>query len=344
MDKPLISIVVVNHNAGQLVVDCIDSLFKTQDYPIEVILVDSASSDNSHNECKKKFPQINLITRQDNVGYCLGNNIGIEETHGDFLVILNPDTKVEPDWLIELFKGYEKFGEALYQPKLLTLGNEDIFNSAGNMLHLFGFGYSRGKGEKNKGQFDKIEQIGYASGACLFTTKKIMEKIGRFDPFLYVYHDDLDLGWRAAQLGIKSFYIPDSIVYHAGSYNYKWSTFKFYLLEKNRHYCLLTRYSTKTFIKILPSLIIVEIFVLLFYLSKGMIKEKFHAYVTILRNLKLIRNKKKEIDSKKLISDNILIKSFPDSMFITNEIAGNLSIKIFNKVINNLSKFSKYFF
>src|SRR6267378_3964832 len=266
----LVSIIILNYNAGDLLSECVESVFKTTYDNFEVIVVDNASKDNSHKKCKTKFEKIHLIENEHNLGYCEGNNIGIKEAKGDYVVILNPDTIVEPSWLEELLSAHKTLGDGMYQPKLLSMENHKIFNSAGNMIHVFGFGYSRGKGEGDIGQYDKPEVIGYSSGACLFMSSKILDKIGMFDPFLFAYHDDLDLGWRAAQLGIKSYYIPKSTVYHADSYSFKWSSYKFFLLERNRHYCLLTSYSRITLLKILPALILVEIAILVLYLSKGL--------------------------------------------------------------------------
>ncbi len=340
--KNLTSIIVLNYNAGDLLLNCIESIFKTKNRKFEVIVVDNISTDNSHKKCKEKFPQIQLIENKENLGYCEGNNVGIRNANGEFIVILNPDTKVEPNWLEELFKAYEIFGEGLYQPKIMAFEN-NLFESGGNMLHVFGFGYSKGRGIPDNGQYDKSCEIGYASGACLFTKTEIIKKIGLFDPFIFLYHDDLDLGWRAAQLGIKSFYAPKSKIYHVGSYNYKWSAKKFYWLERNRHYCLLTHYSKKTFYKMLPAITLVEIMMIIFYISKGFTKMKFSAYKDILKNLNQIKKKYKEIESKKTILDSELIKKMPNEIFIPDQFSNNLSAKIFIKIISNLSKIIKYF-
>ena len=340
--KKFTSIIVLNYNAGQLLLDCVESIFKTKNKEFEIIVVDNVSTDNSHIKCKEKFPQIRLIENKENLGYCEGNNVGIKDAKGEFIVILNPDTKVEPNWLEELFNAYNTLGDGLYQPKILAFEN-NLFESGGNMLQVFGFGYSKGRGIQDKGQYDKLGEIGYASGACLFTKTEILKKIGLFDPFIFLYHDDLDLGWRARQLGIKSFYAPKSKIYHAGSYNYKWSAKKFYWLERNRHYCLLTHYSKKTFYKMLPAIILVELMMLVFYVSKGFIKMKFDAYVDILKNRSHIQKKYLEIQNKKIISDSEIIKNMPDEMFIPDQLSNTLSAKIFNKIISNLSKIVKCF-
>lgn len=338
----LTSIVILNYNAGKMLLDCVESVYKTEKYNFEVIIVDNISTDNSHKKCKEKFPDVYLIENEENLGYCEGNNVGILKAKGEFIVILNPDTKVEPNWLIELFEAQKLFGDALYQPKILAFEN-NLFESGGNLLQTFGFGYSKGRGVTDNGQYDELSEIGYASGACLFTKTEIIKKIGLFDPFIFLYHDDLDLGWRARQIGIKSFYVPKSRIYHAGSYNFKWSGKKFFWLERNRHYCLLTHYSKNTFYKILPSLIIVEILMLGFYISKGFLKMKIDAYVDILKNLSNIRKKYVEIENKKIIPDSVLIKNMSDEIFIPDVLSNSYTAKIFNKIISKLSKSVKRF-
>ena len=111
------------------------------------------------------------------MGYCGGNNVGIKEAKGKFIVILNPDTIVDPNWANELISAYDEFGEGLYQPKILSLNEENIIQSTGNMLHVFGFGFARDKGNKITEQREEIGLIGYASGTCLFTTRKVIEQV-----------------------------------------------------------------------------------------------------------------------------------------------------------------------
>ena len=182
---PKISIIILNYNAGELLLDCVESIFHTNYSNYEIILVDNASKDDSYKECKKEFEKIILIENSQNLGYCEGNNIGIKEAKGDFIVILNPDTTVDPTWLDELLLAYDVYGDGIYQPKLLSMENTKKFNSAGNMIHIFGFGFSRGKDEDDVGQYNVPEKINYASGACLFTTCDIMKKINSFDSFLF---------------------------------------------------------------------------------------------------------------------------------------------------------------
>jgi len=340
-ENPLVSVIVLNYNAGELLLNCIESVKKSAYKNLEIIVVDNISTDKSQKICKEKHPDIKLIQNDENFGYCEGNNIGIREAKGDYIIILNPDTIVESNWIEELISAYNKFGEGLYQPKHLSLNEKTVYMSAGNMLNIFGFGYAREKGNRDENQFNKIEEIGYASGTCLFTSSAVLKKVGLFDPFIFLYHDDLDLGWRASQLGIKSYYVPTSLIYHAESYSLKWNAEKFYWLERNRKYCILTHYSKQTYSKIFPTLLAVDFFVWMFYLTKGFLGSKIRAELDIIKNRKAIKIKYEELESKKIVSDKELITKFSDSLHVPSNVTGKNINSVFNSVIQRLSKSAK---
>jgi GT2 family glycosyltransferase len=334
----LISIIILNYNTGDLLIDCVKSIIKSNIKDFEIILVDNCSSDNSHIKCKKEFDHIKLIENKKNFGYCEGNNIGLRVAKGEFIVILNPDTIVTSDWLNELLNAHSKTGEGLYQPKILSLSKPKKLGTTGNMINIFGFGFSRDRGTEDKNQHDNIEEIGYASGTCLFFSSKTFKKIGYLDSFLFAYHDDLEYGWRAHELGIKSYYVPKSTIYHAESFSFKWKPFKFYLLERNRHYCLLTHYSRKTFHKMLPELILIEIAVIFFYTSKGLLLEKIKANLNIIKNRKKINKKYNEIQRKRKFSDKKIIENFNDEITVPTELSKNAQNSLFLDIIKSLSR------
>ena len=337
-ESPLVSVIVLNYNAGELLVNCINSLKKSSHTNLEIIIVDNISSDNSQKKCKEKFPEIKLIQNNKNLGYCGGNNVGIKEAKGEFIIILNPDTIVQANCINELISAYNKFGEGLYQPKILSLNEENIIQSTGNMLHVFGFGFARDKGNKVENKVEEIEKIGYASGTCLFTSREVINKVGLLDEFLFLYHDDLDLGWRAAQIGINSYYVPKSKIFHVESYSLKWSSKKFYWLERNRKYCLLTHYSKETYEKMRFSLMLVDFFVWMFYFSKGFLGVKIKAELDIKKNKKIIDKKYNELENKKIVSDIELIRNFPDEIFVPINVSQQSMNTKFNSVLTKLSK------
>lgn len=334
----MISIIILNYNAGNLLIDCVSSIMKSNIKDFEIILIDNCSSDNSHLECKKKFDNVKLIENKENLGYCEGNNVRLRVAQGEFIVILNPDTTVTSNWIDELVSAHNQNGEGLYQPKILSMSENKRLGTTGNIVNIFGFGFSRGRGELDENQYNKIEQIGYASGTCLFMSAETFKRIGFLDPFLFAYHDDLEYGWRAYKLGIKSYYVPTSIIFHAESFSFKWKPFKFYLLERNRHYCLLTHYSRKTLYKILPELILVEIAVIIFYISKGLLLQKIKANLNIIKNRKKIKARYNEIQQQRKFSDKDIIQNFNDDIIIPRELSEKAQNSRYLNFIKNLSK------
>jgi GT2 family glycosyltransferase len=343
-NDPLISIVILNYNAGDLLIDCIDSIQKSNYKNYEIIVVDNISKDKSHKKCKEKFPNIKLIENSENLGYCEGNNVGLRVTNGEFVVILNPDTIVDPSWLSELLQAYRKNGDGIYQPKFLASTDHSMLLSTGNMIQIFGFGYSRAKGDIDKKQYENFEKIDFASGTCIFTSKKIIEEIGLFESFLFAFHDDFELCWRGALIGINSFYVPSAIVYHPiEGYSFKWSPLKFKLLERNRKYCLLTLYSRSTFYKMIPGLLLVDIAVLFFYLSKGLGKMKIAADIEILKNLGKINEKYKKNQEKRKIADKELIKQFKNDVIVPQWVINDKTNVFFNRFLVVISKITRFF-
>ena len=337
-ENPLVSVIVLNYNAGELLLNCIESIKKSAYKNLEIIVVDNISTDKSQEICKEKYPNIKLIQNDENFGYCEGNNIGIRKAKGVFIMILNPDTIVEPNCIRELIFAHEKLGEGLYQPKILSLNEKQVLQSTGNMIHVFGFGFAKDKGRKDEEVGEEIKKIGYASGTCLFTSKSVLEKVGLLDSFLFLYHDDLDLGWRASQIGINSYYVPKSKIYHVESYSLKWSAKKFYWLERNRKYCLLTHYSKDTYAKIHYSLCLIDFFVWFFYISKGFLGAKIKAELDIRKNREFIETKYQELEKKKIIPDEKLIQEFPDEIFVPTNVSDGFMNKSFNSILSKLSK------
>jgi GT2 family glycosyltransferase len=332
-----VSIIILNYNGGNILLECMKSIHETEGCKYEIILIDNNSNDNSHVICKEKFPDIILIKNDDNIGMS-ARNIGIKKAKGNFIVLLDSDTVVERNWLIHFINSYKKNNEGLYQPKLLEKERPNIINSAGNMINIFGLAYSRGKGEVDSGQYDNFQRISYTSGACTFSSLNTMKKIGEIDHILFAYHDDVDYGWRASLLGVPSYYEPEVIVYHHGSSTLKWSPKKFFLLERNRWICLLTLYSQKTLAKIFPLLILVEIGMLFFFIKRRMGIIKLKAFFSLIKIHKEIRIRRERMMKSRSVSDKIIIKNFVDDFWLPSATINEDSAKRVDSIMRMLNK------
>ncbi len=337
IDKPLISVIILNYNSGKQLLSCVESVLASNYKNFEILIVDNNSIDNSHLECKKQFSEIILIENKENFGYCEGNNIGIKNSNGNFIVILNPDTIVDPNWLSELLKAQKIMGDGIFQPKILTLEERNVIQSSGNMIQLFGFGFSSGRNTLDQETCHDIKPINFASGACFLISKNKIMELELFDPFFFMYNDDMDLCWRAALIGLKSFLVPTSKIYHSKHSALKWSGKKYFLLERNRKICLLSNYSKHTLKQIRLELFLVNIFLYIFFISKGMLHQKIKADFNILSNHNYIKNRQTKNSLKRTINDIEIIKTFNDEIFFPPEVSTSVFNKIFNKILKKLS-------
>ena len=340
-DKNLVSIIILNYNGNEFLENCIESIFKETKQKFELIIVDNNSPDKSGEKFSKKYESCKFILNKDNVGVSEGLNIGIRNANGHYIILLNNDLIVAPNWLDYLFEAYKKNGNGLYQPKFLKMKNKKIIDSAGNLINIFGFGYSREKGKVDELQYDSIEEIGFAAGTCLFCPKEIFDKVGLFDKKFFAYNEDLDLGWRARLLNYKSYYVPKSIVYHHGSAQWKWSGEKFYLLERNRWIVLLSNYNTKTIIKLLPSLIIIELVLLVFFTKKKMLIKKLKSYGGIIKLFNHIQKRKKDIQKIRIVNEKEILDLFSCTIETPLEVSETEGIDKFNKLLKMLCNFIK---
>jgi GT2 family glycosyltransferase len=247
------SILIVTYNHKNYLKACIESI-QNQDYPHEIILIDNCSTDGTVEYVKENFPFVKVVESKKNLGYGAGNNVGVKYAKGEYVVILNPDTIVEKNWLKELIKPLEK-GERLFTTPKILLFDGFAISGCGLVAHYTGLTFARGYLAKPC-EFKKLEYVSCFSGACFAIRKKDFEELGGFDEKFFLYNDDSDLSWRAHLKGFKILYVPLSLIKHDAIL--KVLPEKMYYLEKGRYMIIRKYYSWKDFLLLLPSLMIVE--------------------------------------------------------------------------------------
>jgi GT2 family glycosyltransferase len=176
------------------------------------------------------------------------------------VVFLNNDTVVDSEWLIEAIKILEKdnsIGAA--QPKLLLIRNHKIIDSVGDFIDKYGFSFMKGCGKKDVGQYDNVEEIFSARGACLITRKSLFRKVGGFDSDFFLSYEDIDYCWRVRLLGYKIILVPFSIVYHIGAATKFVKKILIFHSIKNRFLLIIKNYSTKNALKYFLIRLIIDI-------------------------------------------------------------------------------------
>ncbi|MDH3735652.1 MAG: glycosyltransferase family 2 protein [Nitrosopumilus sp.] len=209
-NTPLVSIIIVNYNGKKFLDDCFDTLQKITYSNFEIILIDNNSTDNSIEFIKNRYPSTIIIKLEKNYGFAYPNNVGAKNAKGDFLLFLNNDTKVHPDFISEMVDVLKKDSKIAICQSMLLKPDGGIDSSGDFVDHLGGV-YS------SKEQIHDIREILSARGASMMIRKEIFNKLKGFDEKFFVSFEDVDLGWRAWIFGYKVVVIPNSIVYHVGA-------------------------------------------------------------------------------------------------------------------------------
>jgi len=210
----LVSIITVNYNGKKFLKDCFDSLYNLN-YPktkLEIIMVDNGSSDGSVEFVKKNFPKVKIILNDIN-NYCRANNLGIKMAKGEFIALINNDTKVDRKWLINLIEVMIKDKKIGMAGSKILLMDGTIQNAGHVELPDF-YWAERGFGEE-KDKYDKMEEMSSLCGASVIFRREVFDKIGLLDEDFVIYFEDVDMATRVKKAGWKVVYIPVSIIYHA---------------------------------------------------------------------------------------------------------------------------------
>lgn len=278
MKKPLVSIIILNFNGFQDTKTCLTSLKKTTYSNSEILVIDNGSYEDEGNLIRQEFGNFaNTFRLKKNRGFTGGNNWALKRTTGKYIVLLNNDTEVEPEWLDYLVDVMEKDSKiAAAQPKILLMKNKKYFDyagAAGGYIDKYGYPFTRGRIfdtiEKDKGQYNNPCDIFWASGAACIIRKSAIKKLGGlFSQNLFNYMEEIDFCWRAWNKGYRVVFAPNSIVYHKVAATSKKDLYKKRFWEHRNNLFILTRnLERKDLIKILPFRFFLEIITYLYYLS-----------------------------------------------------------------------------
>jgi len=190
----------------------------------EIIVADNASTDNSVLVLKEKFPTIRTIILDKNYGFAGGYNKALAQIEADYYVLLNSDVEVTPNWLEPMINYMNEHEDvAACQPKILSYHQRTHFEhagAAGGYIDRFGFPFCRGRvlefAEEDKGQYDSIVDVFWATGACLVTRSKIYWKTGGLDDDFFAHMEEIDFCWRLKSRGYRIVCNPESTVFHIG--------------------------------------------------------------------------------------------------------------------------------
>lgn len=311
--NPKVSIIILNWNGLEDTIECLESLKKITYPNYEVIVVDNGSKGNDADVLEEEYGDyIKLIRNKENLGFTEGNNVAIREVinegKSDYIMLLNNDTTVEPNFLDELVKCAKRHPEAgSIQPKMIWASQSTLIDSAGLLYSKTGFGFDRGKFELVE-KYNKEEEIlGCCAGACLYQTEAVKDILidGEFfDKDFFAYYEDFDVALRLQWAGWKSWFCPKALVYHkrgaAGGIKSKLTA---YYGTKNQNWNLFKNLPAKFILKNLHLILFAQVAQIGINLLKGrflllpsIIKGRIDGYLGFGKILKKKKRIKKRVD------------------------------------------------
>ena len=305
-----VSVIVLNWNQPEFTIDCVRSVLEQTFKDFEILLIDNASSDDSVERLREQFLQhekITIIENKENLGYAGGNNEGVKQSRGEYVTILNNDTKVEKDWLEELVRvlGSDEKTAAVSSTEIRE-GVKRINPGTNSSQSLLGYSV-RSENKKSLESPGIIDTFGI--NGCSFIYRKELAN-PPFDPEYFIYAEDAYLGWLLKLKGYSTKISTKSIVHHFHNLTKKTNginTRFVFLGERNRIMNALIFYESGTLIKILPMLMVNIILLNIFEPRKAL--PRLRAYLWILSHLFHINDKRKRIQAQRVIPDKEVVKN-----------------------------------
>ncbi|WP_298116225.1 glycosyltransferase family 2 protein [Flavobacterium sp.] len=304
-----IAVVILNWNGVKLLEQFLPSIVSFSD-EAQVYVADNASTDASVQFVKDNYPTVKIIQNNGNYGFANGYNIALQQVEEEYYCLLNSDVEVTKNWLTPILSLFENENNiAIIQPKILDFKNKEYFEyagAAGGFIDKYGYPFCRGRVfetiEKDNHQYDDEIEIFWASGACFFIRKDVYRKLNGFDGDFFAHQEEIDLCWRAFNLGFKAKYISESIVYHVGGATLnEGNPKKTFLNFRNSLLMLLKNLPKNKLFPILFMRLVLDGIAGIKFIFQGkfkhffaILKSHFHFYHLISRNLKKRNASQKE--------------------------------------------------
>ena len=219
-----LAIVILNWNGAKMLQQYLPSVLQYSREEATVYVADNASSDNSLEMLRTRFPEVRIITLEKNWGFAEGYNKALAQIDAEYYLLLNSDIEVTHHWLTPMIEFLDAYADvAACQPKLLSIFDKDSFEYAGasgGFLDRFGYPFCRGRifetVERDNGQYDYATDILWATGAALMIRARDYWNAGGLDGRFFAHNEEIDLCWRLRILGRRIVCLPESYVYHVG--------------------------------------------------------------------------------------------------------------------------------
>jgi GT2 family glycosyltransferase len=298
---PSATVITVAYRSGPPLLRMLDSL-EGQDELGEVIVVDNGGGGPEIDEAHARAG-VRVIDAGGNLGFAAGSNLGAREAQGDVLVFLNPDTVVAPGAIAQLERTLEDESVGIAMARLRLLDEPEKLNASGVDVHVTGIGWAADYGRPVE-SLREVAEVPSASGTAMAIRAETFRKLGGFAEELFMYLEDLELGWRARLAGFRVVVDPAADVYH--EYEYGRNPRKSYYLERNRLVFLLSAYSGRQLALLSPVLLATELGMLGIAAREHWLRDKLAGWGWLARNVGTIRRRRRATQALRCVRDREL--------------------------------------
>jgi GT2 family glycosyltransferase len=291
---PKISVITVNYNGKRWLKDCLSSLSKQTYKNYEIILVDNGSTDGSAAYVKSNFPKVKVIRNKENSGFAGGNNLGYQNSDGDYILLLNNDTKVNPDFLEKFYSSFKECPTAsVIQSSIVYLDDSQKIDTCGSYWTDSSFLYYIGNSKNTDDpKYQKSFKVFSTKGASTMIKSEVIDAIGLFNDSFWNYYEETDFCHRAWLAGYEVWYSPKAVCHHSNggtSLGFR-NDFIQYHNFKNKLTSFLTNFETQTLISVIPTFLIVNLLLSLIWLVTGKYKHSLSLLKGMFWNIYNLRN------------------------------------------------------
>ncbi len=290
-----IDIVIPNWNGRDMLETCLSSLRAQSCREFNIIIVDNGSADGSAALVRDRYPEVQLVELQENIGFSAAVNRGIAAGTQPWVLLLNNDIEVEPRCIENLVTAIGLEPEvSMFALKMLSFHDRGRLDGAGDGVLRGGVGYRLGTMEHDSPRYQlKRPVFGACAGAALYH-RKLFERIGMFDEDFFAYLEDVDFNMRAVRAGYSCMYLPDSVVYHVGSATSgsKINALTVRLTTRNNIYVICKNYTFGMLLRFFPAICIYQLFWLAFVIKKHQFISYLKGFSQSFSSLRRMRNKR----------------------------------------------------
>jgi GT2 family glycosyltransferase len=279
----------------------LDSL-EGQDGLLETIVVDNGDGGPEIDEARVR-EGVKVVSPGQNLGFAGASNLGAREAEGEVLVFLNPDTVVASGAIAQLGRTLEDRSIAIVMARLRLLDEPEKLNASGVEVHVTGIGWAAGFGEP-AASLHELRDVAAPSGTAMAVRADTFRELGGFAEELFMYLEDLELGWRARLAGYRVVVDPQADVFH--EYEYGRNPRKSYLLERNRILFCLSAYSARTLLLLAPLLLVTELGMVALSLRERWLKDKLAGWGWLVRNAGVVARRRRHTQGLRRIRDREL--------------------------------------